>query len=208
MYIQQLNRNRFILGSRSPRRQYLLSELGLKFHVFTRHVEENYPPELLREEIPLYLCEKKSKALDDVLTANTIVITADTIVWIDNTNLGKPGDEAEAVQILKQLSGRKHEVLTGVCLRSTARTHSFYACSEVYFNPLRAAEIDYYVKHYKPYDKAGAYGIQEWIGYVGIEKINGSFYNVMGLPVQQLYNELLVFCGIETGAGHVEQNSY
>lgn len=197
MYIKQLNRFRFILGSKSPRRQYLLRELGLKFHVLTRHIEETYPPDLIREEIPLYLCERKAQAFNDVLTDdNTVLITADTIVWVDNMNVGKPADENEAVAILKQLSGKKHEVLTGVCLRSRSESHSFYVCSEVYFSPLRESEIVYYIRNFKPYDKAGAYGIQEWIGYIGIEKINGSFYNVMGLPVQRLYNELLVFCNI------------
>ena len=197
MYIQQLNRFRFILGSKSPRRQHLLRELGLKFHVLTRNIEEDYPPDLIREQIPLYLCERKSQAFDDVLTDDhTVLITADTIVWINNMNIGKPGNEQEAADILRLLSGKKHEVLTGVCLRSKSKSHAFHVCSEVFFNPLREAEIDYYIKHYKPYDKAGAYGIQEWIGYIGIERINGSFYNVMGLPVQRLYNELLSFCGV------------
>jgi septum formation protein len=197
MYIQQLNRFRFILGSKSPRRQHLLRELGLKFHVLTRNIEEDYPPDLIREQIPLYLCERKSQAFDDVLTDDhTVLITADTIVWINNMNIGKPGSEQEAADTLRLLSGKKHEVLTGVCLRSKSKPHAFHVCSEVFFNPLRESEIDYYIKHYKPYDKAGAYGIQEWIGYIGIERINGSFYNVMGLPVQRLYNELLSFCGV------------
>jgi septum formation protein len=197
MYIQQLNQFRFILGSKSPRRQHLLRELGLKFHVLTRNIDESYPEGLQREEIALYLCEHKAEAFNDILTDDhTVLITADTIVWVDNMNVGKPKDLDEAVAILKQLSGKKHEVVTGVCLRSISKTHSFHVCSEVYFNELRSEEIDYYIKHFKPYDKAGAYGIQEWIGYIGIEKINGSFYNVMGLPVQRVYNELLAFCGI------------
>lgn len=197
MYIQKLNQFRLILGSKSPRRQYLMRELGLKFHVLTRQVDESYPPHLVREEIPMYLCEHKSKAYEDVLTDdNTVLITADTIVWINNTNVGKPGNKEEAVAILSILSGQKHEVITGVCLRNKSRLHSFHVCSDVYFHHLRDAEIQYYVKHYKPYDKAGAYGIQEWIGYVAIEKINGSFYNVMGLPIHRLYNELLGFCKV------------
>lgn len=200
MHIQQLNRFRFILGSKSPRRQFLLRELGLKFSVLTRHIDESYPSGLRREQIPLFLCEHKAKAFDDMLTDDkTVLITADTIVWLNNMNVGKPRDMQQARATLKSLSGRKHEVLTGVCLRSKSRLYSFYVCSEVYFNQLRDAEIDHYITHYKPFDKAGAYGIQEWIGYVGIEKINGSFYNVMGLPIQRLYNELLVFCGIEPG---------
>ncbi len=197
MYIQKLNRFRFILGSKSPRRQFLLRELGLKVRVLTRKIEEDYPPELQREEIPVYLCEHKSQAFDDVLSDDrTILITADTIVWIDGKNIGKPQNAQEAKQILRLLSGKKHEVITGVCFRSKHKSHTFHVCSEVSFNPLRDAEMDYYVKHFKPFDKAGAYGIQEWIGYVGIEKINGSFYNVMGLPVQRVYNELLKFCEI------------
>lgn len=197
MYIQQLNQFRFILGSKSPRRQHLLRSLGLQFRVLTRQIPEDYPAGLQREEIPLFLCKFKSEAFDDVLTNDkTILITADTIVWVDNTNIGKPRSIDDAKNILLQLSGKKHEVLTGVCLRSKSKTHTFHVCSEVYFNPLREAEIDYYIRYYKPFDKAGAYGIQEWIGYVGIEKINGSFYNVMGLPVQRVYNELLTFCGI------------
>jgi len=197
MYIQKLNQFRLILGSKSPRRQYLMRELGLKFHVLTRQVDESYPPHLVREEIPMYLCEHKSKAYEDVLTDdNTVLITADTIVWINNTNVGKPKNNEEAIAILGILSGQKHEVITGVCLRSKSRLHSFHVCSDVYFHHLRDAEIKYYVKHYKPYDKAGAYGIQEWIGYVAIEKINGSFYNVMGLPIHRLYNELLGFCKV------------
>lgn len=197
MYIQQLNDFRFILGSKSPRRQHLLRELGLKFHVLTREIDESYPKGLQREEIALYLCEHKSKAFNDILTDNkSVLITADTIVWLDGMNIGKPGDRQEAISILNKLSGRKHEVVTGVCLRSQSRIHSFHVCSEVYFQELRPVEIEYYVNHYKPFDKAGAYGIQEWIGYIGIEKINGSFYNVMGLPVQRVYNELISFCGI------------
>lgn len=197
MYIQRLNQFRFILGSKSPRRQHLLRSLGLEFRVLTRKISEDYPAELKREEIPLYLCKHKSKAFEDVLTDDkTILITADTIVWVDNMNIGKPKNSEEAIDILRRLSGKKHEVLTGVCLRSKSKMHSFHVCSEVYFNQLREEEIEYYIRYYKPFDKAGGYGIQEWIGYVGIEKINGSFYNVMGLPVQRVYNELLAFCEI------------
>ncbi len=195
MMIDLLNRFNFILASKSPRRQHLLSEIGLKFSVRAENVQESYPPELLREEIPLYLSRQKSEAFNtNLLDNNTILITADTIVWIDKTNVGKPSTADEAIASLRLLSGRMHEVITGVCLRTANRTHSFYACSEVWFKPLLQDEIDYYVHHCKPYDKAGAYGIQEWIGYIGIERINGSFYNVMGLPVQQLYDELLHFC--------------
>jgi septum formation protein len=197
MYINKLNNYRLILGSKSPRRQFLMRELGLKFRVLTREISEDYPPELRREEIPLFLCEHKAQAFDDVvINEQTILITADTIVWLENQNIGKPANHQQAVEFLKMLSGKKHEVLTGVCLKSKFKTHAFHVCSEVYFNHLRLEEIEYYVKHFKPFDKAGAYGIQEWIGYVAIERINGSFYNVMGLPIQRLYNELLNFTGI------------
>ncbi|MDP2423781.1 MAG: Maf family nucleotide pyrophosphatase [Bacteroidales bacterium] len=197
MLINQLNKFHFILGSKSPRRQYLLRELGLKFGVLTRNVDETYPLTLQREEIPLFLCKHKAEAYSDLLSdERTIIITADTIVWIDGMNLGKPANEEEAAAMLHRLSGRKHEVLSGVCLRSWQKQVSFHACSEVFFKQLRNDDINYYVSRYRPFDKAGAYGIQEWIGYIGIEKIKGSFYNVMGLPTQKLYDELLRFCGL------------
>lgn len=197
MLINALNQFQIILGSKSPRRQQLLNELGLKFRVHTRMVSEEYPASLQREEIPLFLCNHKANAYQDLLTDHrTIVIAADTIVWIDGLNIGKPRSETEAIEMLQRLSGRRHEVFTGVCLRSQQKNISFFECSEVFFKPLRQWEVDYYLSHCKPYDKAGAYGIQEWIGYAGIEKINGSFYNVMGLPIQRVYEELLRFCNL------------
>ncbi len=197
MLINSLNQFHLILGSKSPRRQMLLSEIGLKFRIHTRLISEDYPAGLQREEIPLFLCNHKADAYTDLLADDrTIVITADTIVWVDGSNIGKPGSAAEAAEMLNRLSGRMHEVFTGVCLRSQQKNISFYECSEVFFKHLRQWEIDYYLSHYKPYDKAGAYGIQEWIGYIGIEKINGSFYNVMGLPIKKLYEELISFCDL------------
>jgi septum formation protein len=189
-----LNNYRIILASQSPRRKTLLEGLDISFEVFVREdIDEEYPPELNLFEIPEYLARKKSECYLDMLTPATIVITADTIVWHKKKVVGKPVDQEDAVAILSQLSGSMHEVVTGVCLRSEKRLKVFHSHSKVWFRKLSGEEIDYYVKRYLPLDKAGAYGIQEWIGYVGIDKIEGSFYNVMGLPVQMLYYELLHF---------------
>jgi septum formation protein len=183
-----------ILGSASPRRQYLLEKLDIPFRVLTRNISEDYPENLVREEISLFLAEKKAEAFkDEVLQANSILITADTIVWLDDHVLDKPAGHEQASETLLALSGRKHQVITGVCLRDKQKKKSFSVSTDVYFKSLNKNEINYYIEHYKPYDKAGAYGIQEWIGYMGIERIDGSFYNVMGLPVKALYDELLIF---------------
>ncbi len=182
-----------ILASKSPRRQFLLKELGLDFEVRTKEVDESFPETLKAQEIPLYLCEKKAHAFDEELNDNTIVITADTIVWVEGQVLNKPENYEDAVRMLKLLSGKMHEVYTGVCLRSKHKSKSFYALTKVYFKNLCQQEIDYYIKNYHPYDKAGSYGAQEWIGYIAVEKIEGSYFNVMGLPVRELYEELLKF---------------
>jgi septum formation protein len=183
-----------ILGSASPRRQYLLEKLDIPFRVLTRNVSEDYPDNLEREEISLFLAEKKADAFEDeVLYPNSILITADTIVWLDDHVLDKPAGRDQAAETLTALSGRKHQVITGVSLSNRQKRKSFSVSTDVYFKSLSKDEINYYIEHYKPYDKAGAYGIQEWIGYVGIERIEGSFYNVMGLPVKALYDELLIF---------------
>lgn len=184
---------KLILASKSPRRQYLLKELGLSFEIITKEVDETFPSELKAQEIPLYLCEHKANAFDRELNDNTIVITADTIVWVEGQVLNKPVDYADAVRMLELLSGKMHEVYTAVCLKSKKHTSSFYALTKVYFKHLSPEEIHYYVTNYQPYDKAGAYGAQEWIGYIGVEKIEGSYFNVMGLPVKELYEELLKF---------------
>ncbi len=185
-----------ILGSGSPRRHYLLDELGIDYEVMVNNeLEETYPPELSKEEIPVYLAKLKSRAIMKEVPQQTLLITADTIVWLDGKVINKPKDRADAVGILKQLSGNKHEVLTGVCLRTADRMHSFHASSLVWFARLGDDEINYYIDEYKPYDKAGAYGVQEWIGYVGIEKIEGSYFNVMGLPIQKVYHELKELLG-------------
>lgn len=191
--MKDLKKHNLILASKSSRRQYLMKELGLDFEVHTKDVDESFPENLKAQEIPLYLCQKKADAFDEELTDNTIVITADTIVWIDNQVLNKPENFDDAVRMLKLLSGKKHEVYTGVCLRSKHKTKTFYALTSVYFKELSQEEIEYYIYNFNPYDKAGAYGAQEWIGYIAVEKIEGSYFNVMGLPVRELYEELLKF---------------
>ena len=183
----------YILASKSPRRQELLHSLGISFKVITNDQEENYPDNLYREEIPVFLAELKSKSYIKKLKENDLLITADTIVWINGEVLGKPANQKEAVNTLQKLSGREHQVISGVCLTSVHKQKSFFSISNVMFKELSLSEIEYYVSEYKPFDKAGAYGIQEWIGYIGITHIEGSFYNVMGLPVQQLYNEIQNF---------------
>jgi septum formation protein len=160
-------------------------------------VEEVYPEDLTKEEIPLYLARIKAEAFDDELSENIIVITADTIVWKDGQVLQKPKDEKEAFDILKSLSGTVHQVYTGVCIRSVNQKSSFSSRTDVYFKDLTDKEIWYYIDKYEPFDKAGSYGIQEWLGYIGVEKIDGSFFNVMGLPVQKLYVELKKFLNIQ-----------
>lgn len=193
MQFEDLKKHHFILASKSPRRQYLLKELGLTFDIHTKDVDESFPEQLKAQEIPLYLCEKKANAFDAELADESIVITSDTIVWVDGQVLNKPVDKADAVRMLQLLSGKMHEVFTGVCLKSKRKTTSFYACTKVYFKTLSLQEINYYIENYSPYDKAGAYGAQEWIGYIAVEKIEGSYFNVMGLPLKELYEELLRF---------------
>jgi septum formation protein len=196
-FFEEIGKYQLILGSQSPRRQYLLKELGIKFDVKLKQmVDEVYPENLEREEIPLYLAKIKAEAFDDEINDNTIVITADTIVWKDGKVLQKPGDEKESFDILKSLSGTVHQVYTGVCIRSLNQKSTFSSRTDVYFKDLTDKEIWYYIDKYEPYDKAGSYGIQEWLGYIGVEKIEGSFFNVMGLPVQKLYVELRKFLNI------------
>jgi len=175
-----------------------MQQLGLKFTLqLSGETDELYPPNLQREEIPLFLARLKADAFLRAVAIpdDTIVVTADTIVWINDHVLGKPACNQEAIDMLEILSGNMHQVFTGVCLSSNSKRHSFFDESKVYFRKLTIDEITFYVDHFQPYDKAGAYGVQEWIGYVGIEKIEGSHYNVMGLPVQKLYCELCNFTG-------------
>lgn len=182
-----------ILASKSPRRQQLLASLDIDFSVQTKDVDESYPKNLKKEQVPLYLAELKAKAFQHELQPNDLLITADTVVLVDDNILGKPGGYKEAYDMLKRLSARQHRVITGVCLSAVHKTTSFFAQTEVEFKSLSHDEIDYYIRHFKPYDKAGSYGIQEWIGSIGISNINGSFYNVMGLPIQKLYQEIIDF---------------
>lgn len=185
---------KIILASQSPRRQFLLKEAGLDFDVVTIAIDEEFPPHLRAEEIALWIAHKKAMAFDfGELPENALIITADTVVWIDGQSIGKPSNEEEAKNMLRFLSGKSHTVSTGVYFRTSSRTASFFVNTIVWFRDIEDKEIDYYIEKYKPLDKAGAYGIQEWIGYVGVERIEGSFYNVMGLPVQTLYIELQNF---------------
>lgn len=190
--IDRLNSFDIVLASKSPRRQHLLAELGLQFRVIDHiGMDEVYPASLRAAEIPLYLAKAKAACCERYLDQNTILITADTIVWLENEVIEKPCDHEDAIKMLGKLSGRMHEVFTGVCIKSVGAESSFFATSRVWFRHLAEEEIRYYVDKYNPMDKAGAYGVQEWIGYAGVERIEGSYFNVMGLPVQQLYLELL-----------------
>ena len=180
-----------ILGSQSPRRQELLHGLDVNFTVnVIAGLEENYPATLQGEEIPMFLAQQKAEAYLNSLTPKDMLITADTIVWLDGIVYGKPKDEADAKKMLRALSGKTHDVITGVCVTTTERQETFAAVSKVTFAPFSDNEINYYIEKYQPMDKAGSYGVQEWIGYIGVEHIDGSFYNVMGLPVQRLYTLL------------------
>lgn len=182
-----------ILASASPRRQELLKSLGFSYSCQPVNADESIPKGLKGQDIPLYLSKHKSKEFARELLPTELLITADTIVWCEDQVLNKPADFEEGFQMLSQLSGKMHEVFTGVTLRTAEKEVSFVDCTRVYFKELSHDEISYYLNNYQPYDKAGAYGVQEWIGYIAIDKIEGSFYNVMGLPVKLLYEHLLKF---------------
>lgn len=191
MILENLKKYRIILASNSPRRKELLSGLNLEYEVkILPGIDETYPASLKGEEIPLFIARKKAEAYRDSIQEKELIITADTIVYTDGEVLGKPKDEADARRMLHLLSGRSHQVITGVCLTTRTFQRSFASVTEVTFDALSDEEIDFYIAHYRPMDKAGAYGIQEWIGFVGVSKLNGSYFNVMGLPVQRLYREL------------------
>lgn len=193
---EKLKGYQLILASQSPRRQELLRGLDVPFSLASRyHVDENFPSTMPKDEVPVFLAKLKSERYPQPLSGNDILLTADTLVWCKNEFLGKPQDEADARRMLRQLSACAHEVLTGVCLRSANKMSAFLSSTTVFFRPISEAEISYYLKAYQPYDKAGAYGIQEWIGYAAIERIEGSYNNVMGLPVQRLYLALQGFVG-------------
>ena len=187
----KLKEYRLILASQSPRRRQLLADAGIEFELAPRfECEESFPDDMPADEVAEYLSRLKSEAYPEPLGEKDILLTADTVVIAHSRILGKPADRAEAIAMISMLSGCEHDVVTGVTLRTAAHTHSFSVKSKVRFRALDEEEIAYYVDTYRPFDKAGAYGIQEWIGYVGIESLDGSFYNVMGLPVQRLYCEL------------------
>ncbi len=191
MLPEKLKDYHIILASKSPRRRHLLHEIGIDFESSDLHtVDETWPDGLDKFQIPVWLSELKSKAYPDELASRDILITADTIVWFDEQVIHKPADRSDALAILQRLQGQTHEVITGVTLRSSIQLTSFCAHSEVTFDELGKDELIYYIDRFKPYDKAGGYGIQEWIGYVGIKEIRGSYFNVMGLPVQALYRAL------------------
>lgn len=183
-----------ILASNSPRRKELLGGLGIDFEVRTlSDIDESYPDTLKGEDIPMFISKKKTEAYKQGMADDDMIITADTIVYDNGHVLGKPKDRAEAIQMLRELSGHSHEVITGVSIVTKEKTVQFASTSKVTFATLSNEEITYYVDHYKPFDKAGAYGIQEWIGYVAVTRIEGSYFNVMGLPIQRLYTELKQF---------------
>ena len=183
-----------ILASNSPRRRELLSGLDLEYEVkVLPDIEECYPEGLSIEEIPRYIAAEKAAAYKDIMADNDLIITADTVVVLGDEVLGKPTDLNDAKRILRKLSGKTHQVVTGVYLMTKEKERGFSVVTGVTFKELSDEEIDYYVEKYHPLDKAGAYGIQEWIGYIGVTGLNGSYYNVMGLPVQRIYNELLLF---------------
>lgn len=179
-----------VLGSQSPRRQSLLKGLELDFTIEHGSGDESFPEQLVRQEIPIYLSDKKSSEIAERLSGNYLLITCDTIVWLENQVLNKPQNRDEAVAMLNQLSGKTHTVYTGVTLKSQDDIRSFYDETKVHFKELEEEEINYYIDKYKPYDKAGSYGVQEWLGYIAIDKIEGCFFNVMGLPLNKLYDEL------------------
>ena len=192
--LTNLNKYHIILASKSPRRQELLRGMGVDFEILTKETPENYPNDLPLDEVPKYLSLQKSLAFkDDELPADYLLITSDTVVICEGEILGKPKDREDAARMLELLSGKTHHVVTGVTVRSAAKTESFAVRSNVTFAELEQDEIAYYIEHCKPFDKAGAYGIQEWIGYVGISGLEGSFYNVMGLPTRKLYQCLKSF---------------
>jgi septum formation protein len=188
-----LSKYTITLGSQSPRRKELFAGLNIPFNVEVKEIDEQYPVNMPAVEVPEFLARLKAVPFKHDLTPNGLLITADTIVLIDSQVLGKPLDYEHAYEMLQLLSGKKHVVITGVCISSQDKEITFSDYSNVFFKTLTTEEIDYYLTHYQPYDKAGSYGVQEWIGYVAIEKIEGSYFNVMGLPIQRLYEELLKF---------------
>ena len=190
--LDNLKKFNIVLASNSPRRKELMSGLGVDYVVKTLpDVDESYPDTLQGEEIPAYISREKAEAYQSMIEPDELLITADTIVWMNGEVLGKPKDREDAIRMLRKLSCASHQVITGVCLTTKGWQNSFTVTTDVTFAVLSEEEIVYYVDKYSPMDKAGAYGVQEWIGFIGVESISGSYYNVMGLPVQKLYRELI-----------------
>lgn len=190
MLKNQLKKYHLVLASGSPRRQQFLKDLGLDFEIRLKEIEEIFPPELKAHEITNYLAALKASAFEGELLPNEVLITSDTIVWHNNKALGKPKDAQDAYEILKSLSNATHEVITSVCFKTHEKADLIYETTKVTFNNLSDEAISYYLENFKPYDKAGAYGIQEWIGFIGVSKIEGSYANVMGMPTDKVYEYL------------------
>ena len=189
--LENIAQYKILLASNSPRRRELLGGLGVDYEVVSLpEIDESYPPTLTGEEIPRYISRQKANAYRAMMTSETMLITADTIVWMDGKVYGKPVDADDARRMLRDLSGHTHTVITGVTITTSEHSKSFAVSTQVTFASLSDDEIDYYISNYKPFDKAGAYGIQEWIGYIGVTALDGSYFNVMGLPIQRLYSEL------------------
>ena len=191
MIFKNLINKKIILASKSPRRQELLRGLGIPFEIRTKEIDEDFPNTIDTIDVASFLAKKKAEAFE--LSIDEILITSDTAVLLTNRILNKPQNTEEAIEMLKSLSGKTHKVCTGVCIKSIEKEVLFSDFTTVTYKPLSTDEIEYYIKHFKPFDKAGSYGIQEWIGFIGIEKIEGCYYNVMGLPLSKLYQELLDF---------------
>lgn len=193
LLFEKFSGRQIILASKSPRRQELLKGLDLDFIIKTKDVDESFPPALQREEIPLFLSKIKSQAFQEEMGENDVVITADTVVWVNGHVLNKPETRDEAIAMVKELSGNEHMVYTGVTIANKTKSSTFFDATKVIFRQLTDEEIGYYIDKYQPYDKAGSYGVQEFIGYMGISSLEGSYFNVMGLPVHALYEKLLEF---------------
>ncbi len=191
--LHNLINKRVILASKSPRRKQLLEGLGIQFEVIIHEVDESFPSTLKGPDIAVYLAKRKADAFIQEITSGDIVITADTIVWINEHVLNKPANREEAMRMLNELSGNTHQVYTGVCIKSRDRQELFFDATEVEFRNLSQPEIEFYIHHYAPYDKAGSYGAQDWIGLTGIKSLKGSYFNVMGLPVHLVYETLKDF---------------
>ena len=191
MMFNNLTNKKIILASKSPRRQELLKGLGLSFKIKTKEINEDFPNSIDNSDVAAFLAKKKAESF--ALSNDAIIITSDTTVLLTNRILNKPQNTEEALRMLQRLSGKTHEVCTGVCIKSIEKEIIFSEFTSVTFKLLSLDEIEYYIKHFQPYDNAGSYGIQEWIGFIGVEKIEGCYYNVMGLPISKLYQKLLEF---------------